>query len=94
MSFKDIPYVGNPGSACALACYTMVSMYFFPNTNFEKIAKISRWKEGYVVWEMPFWNWIMEQGVNVTNYDLINFTAWAEQGTEGLKASVPENLFR
>lgn len=93
MTFKDIPYVGNPGSACALACCTMVSTYFFPETTFEKIARISRWKEGYVVWEMPFWNWIMEQGISVTNYDLIDFTAWAENGTRGLKTSVPKKEF-
>ncbi len=93
MNRLDIPYVGNSGQACALACYTMVAKYFFPEVTFEEIGEVSRWKQGYAVWEMPFWNWIMERGVSVTDYDVIDYQAWAEQGLSGLKSSVPEKEF-
>ena len=92
-SRKDIPYVGNPGNACALACYTMAAKYFFPETTFDELAKVARWVPGYVVWEMPFWNWIMKQGVHVTNYDLIDYQAWANKGLEGLRLAIPETEF-
>lgn len=90
---RDIPYVGAPENACALACYTMVAKYFFPETTFEKIAKISNWEKGYVVWAFRFWRWIMDKGIKVEDYDLISLKAWADEGTEGLKKSASEKEF-
>jgi len=93
MDRTDIPYIENPGQACALSCYTMVSKYFFPEATFQQIGEISRWEPGFVVWEMPFWNWIMEKGVSVTNYDVIDYSLWAKKGTTGLKETVPNEEF-
>src|SRR3990167_6586554 len=89
----DIPYVANPGKGCALACYTMVAKYFFPETTFEQIAKISDWEPGYVIWPFRFWLWIMDKGVKVTDYDLIDLQGWADKGVEGLRQSVGEKEF-
>ncbi len=88
-----IPYVSAPRNACALACYTMVAQYYFPDVTFEEIAEISDWEEGYVVWGFKFWNWITEQGVRVTDYDLIDAEAWSNEGTAGLKRSLSEKEF-
>lgn len=93
-NYKPLPYVGSPENACALACYSMVAQYFFPEVTFADVARVSRWREGYVVWEMPFWNWIMEKGVTVTAYDQIDLEAWGREGTAGLKKSVPEQEFQ
>lgn len=89
----EIPYVKAPKNACALACYTMVAKYFFPETTFDKIAKISEWEEGYVVWAFKFWSWIMGKGIKVEDYDLISLQAWADAGIKGLKNSVSEKEF-
>lgn len=94
MQPKDIPYVGNPGNACALACYTMVAKHFFPEATFDEIARVSRWKQGYVVWEMPFWNWILQRDIAVTNYDAIDYQLWAQEGVEGLRKAVPPEEFQ
>lgn len=91
--YKDLTYVGNPGNACALACYTMVAKYFFNDLTFDDIAKISRWEPGYVVWEMPFWNFMLEQGIKVTNFDAIDYKVWSEDGIDGLKKSLPATEF-
>lgn len=90
----DIPYVGAPKNACALACYTMVAKYFFPDVTFEQIARISGWESGFVVWAFKFWQWIMDKGVKVDDYDLIALQTWADEGIEGLKKSVSEKEFR
>lgn len=86
----DIPYEKNPGNACALACYTMTSRYFFPKVIFKQIAKISEWTPGYVVWAFKFWLWIMDKGIKIVDYDIIDLQAWAEKGIEGLKENVSE----
>jgi hypothetical protein len=88
-----IPYVSNSGNACALACYTMVAKYFFPNVTFDEIAKISEWEPGYVVWAFKFWYWIMEKGIQVEDYDLIALEAWANEGIGGLKKSISKKEF-
>lgn len=90
----EIPYIKAPDeSACALACYTMVAKYFFPETTFEEIAKVSNWEKGYVVWAFRFWEWIMNKGIRIEDYDLMSLQAWAEEGIEGLRKSVPEKEF-
>ena len=90
----DIPFVKSPSeNACALASYTMVAKYFFPETSIEKISKISQWKPRYVVWAFKFWLWLMDKGIKVTEYDRIDYKAWAEEGIEGLKESTSKKEF-
>lgn len=89
----DIPYFKNPGKACALACYAMTANYFFSGTTFEEIARISDWTPGYIIWPFKFWLWIMDQGVKVTDYDLINLEEWAQAGIAGLQNSINEKEF-
>jgi hypothetical protein len=83
-----IPYEKNPGNACALACYTMTARYFFPESSFEQIAKISGWKPGFVIWPYKFWLWILDKGIKITDFDLIDAEAWANDGLEGLRKSI------
>ena len=84
---KQVPYHGNPGNACALACYTMVAQYLLPDMHitFEQLAKLADWKEGYVVWGFPAWKWLMDQGLYVVDYDVIDYEAWAKDGVSGLR---------
>lgn len=89
----DIPYEKNPGSACALCCYSMTARYFFPEMTFQEIAEISGWRPGYVVWGFKFWKWIMDKGIKITDYDLIDIKKWAEQGIEGLRQSISKKEF-
>lgn len=90
----EVPYIEQPDrNACALASYTMVAKYFFPETTLEEIAKISNWEKGYVVWAFKFWFWIMDHGVKVTGYDTLDYDGWARDGIEGLKKSVSPKEF-
>jgi len=89
----NIPYESNPGMACALACYTMTSRYFFPKATFDQVAKISDWQPGYIIWAFKFWYWIMEKGIKITDYDLMDLAAWAGEGLQGLKNSASEKEF-
>ena len=94
MAMLDIPFVKSPSeNACALASYTMVAKYFFPETSIEKISKISQWKPRYVVWAFKFWLWLTDKGIKVTEYDRIDYKAWAEEGIEGLKESTSKKEF-
>ena len=92
---KQVPYQSNPGNACALTCYTMVAQYLLPDRNitFEQLAKIADWKKGYVVWGFPVWEWLMNQGIYLTDYDNIDYEAWAKDGVTGLKSSIPAREF-
>lgn len=92
---KNVPYASNAGNACALACYTMAAQYLLPGASitFEKLAKIADWRKGYVVWGFPVWKWLMDSGVYLTDYDTIDYEAWALEGAAGLKRSVPEKEF-
>ena len=92
---KQVPYHGNPGNACALACYTMTAQYLFPELNitFEQLGKIASWKRGYVVWAYPVWKWLMDKGAYVTDIDAIDVDLWAKEGTEGLRKSVSAKEF-
>lgn len=94
-AMKDVPYHDNPGNACALACYTMIAQYLLPQSGvtFERLAKIGNWREGYVVWEFPIWKWLMDQGVYITDYDVIDYEAWAKDGVSGLQNSIPAEEF-
>lgn len=89
----NIPFENNPGKACALACHAMTARHFFPDATFEKVAQISDWQRGYVVWAFKFWLWIIQKGVKVIDYDLLDLSLWAEQGIEGLKGSISENEY-
>jgi len=87
----DIEYVGNPGKACALACYTMTAKYFFPEeTSFEKIAKVSDWQPGYVVWAFKFWLWIMNKGIKITNYEVLDYEGWAKDNIQNASSYLSE----
>ncbi len=79
--------------ACALACYTMVAKYFFPEVTSEEMKKIADWQPNYVVWAFKFWKWIMDRGIKIEEYELIDYKLWAEKGTEGLRKSVSDNEF-
>ncbi|HSW37328.1 MAG TPA: hypothetical protein VLG37_03100 [Candidatus Saccharimonadales bacterium] len=92
---KQVPYYGNPGNACALACYTMVAQYLLPNkkVTFEQLSKIADWKEGYVVWGFQVWEWLMNQGIHIVDYDTIDYQAWAKNGLAGLQTSASPQEF-
>ncbi|OGY23080.1 MAG: hypothetical protein A2172_05220 [Candidatus Woykebacteria bacterium RBG_13_40_15] len=90
----DIPYIKQPDPySCALASYTTVAKYFFPEATFNQLAKISDWQKGFVVWGFKFWLWVMGRGIKVTKYDTIDYGSWAKDGVEGLKRSVSEKEF-
>lgn len=93
---KNAPYHRNPGNACALACYTMVAQYLFPEKDFtfKQFGEIANWKSGYVVWGFALWVWLMDQGMFMTNYDSINYEAWASHGIKGLKADISDEAFK
>ncbi len=88
-----MPYEPNREKACALACATMVARYFFPGTTWDQVVEIVEWQPGYVVWPFKFWLWMINRGIRVVDYDLIDYRAWAEKGLEGLKGSVPQKEF-
>lgn len=92
---KQVPYHDNPGNACALACYTMVAQYLLPDQDitFEQLGKIAGWRKGYAVWEFSIWKWLMDRGVYITDYDVIDYDTWAKEGVTGLKSSVPAEEF-
>ena len=90
----NIPYEKNRGSTCALSCYTMTAKYFFPEVTFEQLAKISDWKKGYVIWGFKFWLWIMNRGIKITEYDLINLEKWAKSGIESLKDEMAKEEYK
>jgi hypothetical protein len=92
---RRIPYQANPGNACALACFTMVSQHLFPRSRitFERLGETAHWHKGYVVWEFPVWNWLMDRGVHITDYDVIDYKTWAKEGAKGLQQSLPADEF-
>ncbi len=92
---KQAPYHANPGNACALACYTMIAQYLLPKASitFEQLGIIGNWRKGHVIWEFPAWNWLLDQGVNITDYEPADNEAWAKEGIEGLKKSLPLEEF-
>lgn len=92
---KNVPYHDNPGNACALACYTMVAQYLFPDDNitFEQLATITNWQKGYAVWGFPIWKWLMNKGMRLVDYDVIDYKEWATRGFNSLRKSLPEEEF-
>lgn len=92
---KQVPYHDNPGNACALACYTMIAQYLLPEAQitFERLGVIADWRKDYVVWEFPIWKWLMDQGVYITDYDVIDYHAWSNEGVVGLQKSIPAEEF-
>jgi hypothetical protein len=84
---RQVPFHENPGNACALACYTMAAQYLLPDLNitFEQLGKIANWYKSYVVWGFPVWKWLMDQGLYITDYDVIDYDAWVKDGIAGLK---------
>lgn len=71
----------------------MVAKYFFPETTLKQVKEISNSQKGYVVWAFKFWLWIMNKGIRITEYDTLDYKAWANEGISGLKKSVPEKEF-
>lgn len=93
---KKVPYHGNPGNACALACYTMCAQYLLPDEHitFEQLGKIGDWHEGYVIWAYPIWKWLMDKGIHIFNRDISDKDTWVKDGVEGLKKSVSPKEFK
>lgn len=71
----------------------MTAKSFFPDITEKEIADICRWEEGYVVWAFPFWLWMMDRGVKVTDYNRLDYPAWAHEGLDGLKKTVGQDSF-
>ncbi len=96
MHMRQVPYHDNPGNACALACFIMIAQYLLSDTEvtFERLGKIANWRKDYVVWEFPVWQWLMDQGVYITDYDVIDYDAWSKEGVSGLQNSVSPEEFR
>jgi hypothetical protein len=92
---RQVPFHDNPGNACALACYTMAAQYLFPELDitFEQLGKIANWHKGYAVWGFPVWKWLMDRGMKMVDYDVIDYQAWAEKGIDGLKSTLTEEEF-
>ncbi len=90
----DIPYIQAPENACALACYTMVPKHYFPEMTFEEMGEICEWTPGYVVWPFKFWQWMLARGFTIVDYDAIGYEAWAREGVEGLRRSIPAAEFQ
>jgi hypothetical protein len=92
---KKVPYHGNPGNACALACYAMAGQYLLPDQNitFEEFGEMADWRPGYVVWAFPIWKWMMDHGICIEDYDISDMEAWAKEGTDGLRKSLPAEEF-
>jgi hypothetical protein len=93
---RKVPYVGNAGSACALACYTMAAQYLLPGQSitFEELAKVSDWKKDYVVWGFRPWKYLMDKGIHIVDYDTIDYAAWSKSGVQGLRHSVSKEDFK
>ncbi len=90
----DIPYIISPGkNACALACHQMTAKSFFPDISVADVARLCRWEEGYVVWAFPFWLWMMDRGVKITEIDGTDYKAWAEEGIPGLERTFSPDSF-
>jgi len=92
---KRVPYEPNRGSSCALSCYTMAARYLLSDQNitFEKLAKITGYHKGYVVWGGTVWAWMMEQGIFITDHDIIDYEDIAQSGLSGLEESVSAKDF-
>lgn len=93
---KQVPYLPNPGNACALACYTMVAQYLLPKegVTFQQLSDIANRCEGYVVWEFPIWKWLMDRNLHITDYDVIDYDAWIADGVPGFARSIPAEEFK
>ena len=94
-SMKIVPYEKNRGSSCALSCYTMAARYLWPEKDitFDKLAEIAGYVNGYCVWGFPVWRWMIEQGAEIVDIDVIDYEAWAKEGLEGFMKSVsPKNF--
>jgi len=91
---KKVPYIKSPSeNACALACHLMVAKTFFPETTLDDLKSILRWKEGYVVWAFPFWSWLLDRGIEITDYDSIPYDTWLAKGFSGLKTALSQQVY-
>ncbi len=90
----DIPYIPSPDDySCALACHAMIANYFVPGTTINDVAQIVDWQKGYAVWAFRFWKWLIDHGVRITDFDLIDYEAWAKDGSKGLERSLSAQEF-
>jgi hypothetical protein len=74
----------------------MIAQYLLHDASitFKQLGKIAGWRKNYVVWEFPIWKWLMDQGVYITDYDIIDYDAWSREGIAGLKSSIPSEEFK
>lgn len=95
LGMKKVPYERNRGNSCALSCYTMVARYLFPDAkvSFDDLAKIAGFRVGYVVWGFPVWQWMIDRGAEIVDYDVVDYEAWAREGLEGYQKSVSAEHF-
>ena len=90
----NVPYVKSPSkNACALACHLMVAKTFFPETTLDELKTILRWQDGYVVWAIPFWLWLVKKGISVTDTDTVPYHVWVNQGFEALQNELSADVF-
>jgi hypothetical protein len=73
----------------------MAARYLFPDKKitFDQLAEIADYHVGYVVWGFPVWQWLIEQGAEITDYDIVDYGAWAKDGIDGYRKSVSEEHF-
>lgn len=90
----EIPYIQPPDDySCALASHAMVAQYLGLGVTMEEVATIVDWHPGKAVWAFKFWEWLLNRGIKITDYDLIDYEAWALRGLDGLKASLPKEEY-
>ncbi len=90
----EIPYIQPPDDySCALASHAMVASYFNLHVSIDEVAIIVDWHPGKAVWGFKFWDFLLQEGITITDYDLIDYEAWALRGLTGLKESVPKEEY-
>ncbi len=57
------------------------------------MKSIVRWKEGFVVWAFPFWRWLMDRGIEIVDFDTVDYNSWANEGFDGLRKTCSPEIF-
>lgn len=92
---KQVPYEMNRGSSCALCCYVMAARFLLPDQDisFEQMARVADYHKGYVVWGGAVWLWMMERGIHICDFDVIDYDAVTRNGVDGLRESTTAQDF-